>query len=266
MFDKGNFKTLAQFDEAFRGSQLVSNWVGDLEMELANAAIRDAKWRERRIQFCEEFLRQFPDEDQFIRERMRRARAETTKTGLDFGKEGIPLDQLPAVTEPARQEHEPLLAAAASAVNRKIGRNEPCPCGSGKKYKKCCLPKDEAEARARFRAAEVTPSPRPDEAPIQTVPSAVSQEPPLDWNEEARGEGTLPPETERQLDELWLAFEALSKPTTEQMNTFLSRLLELPAANGGSGIPGFSLLAARPRDLSHVSGFGELLVHTKGGA
>ena len=25
----------------------------------------------------------------------------------------------------------------------KIGRNEPCPCGSGKKYKKCCLGKDE---------------------------------------------------------------------------------------------------------------------------
>ena len=23
-------------------------------------------------------------------------------------------------------------------VNQKIGRNEPCPCGSGKKYKKCC--------------------------------------------------------------------------------------------------------------------------------
>jgi len=23
-------------------------------------------------------------------------------------------------------------------LNRKIGRNEPCPCGSGKKYKKCC--------------------------------------------------------------------------------------------------------------------------------
>jgi hypothetical protein len=25
---------------------------------------------------------------------------------------------------------------------RKIGRNEPCPCGSGKKYKKCCLEND----------------------------------------------------------------------------------------------------------------------------
>lgn len=21
----------------------------------------------------------------------------------------------------------------------KVGRNEPCPCGSGKKYKKCCI-------------------------------------------------------------------------------------------------------------------------------
>jgi uncharacterized protein YecA (UPF0149 family) len=26
----------------------------------------------------------------------------------------------------------------------KVGRNEPCPCGSGKKYKKCCLLKEEA--------------------------------------------------------------------------------------------------------------------------
>jgi len=23
----------------------------------------------------------------------------------------------------------------------KVGRNDPCPCGSGKKYKKCCLNK-----------------------------------------------------------------------------------------------------------------------------
>ena len=28
----------------------------------------------------------------------------------------------------------------------KIGRNEPCPCGSGKKYKKCCLEKEKAKA------------------------------------------------------------------------------------------------------------------------
>jgi len=26
---------------------------------------------------------------------------------------------------------------------RKVGRNDPCPCGSGLKYKKCCLNKDQ---------------------------------------------------------------------------------------------------------------------------
>ena len=26
-------------------------------------------------------------------------------------------------------------------TERKIGRNEKCPCGSGKKYKKCCIGK-----------------------------------------------------------------------------------------------------------------------------
>ena len=35
------------------------------------------------------------------------------------------------------------------------GRNDPCHCGSGRKYKQCCLDKDEAEARAAHaRAAE----------------------------------------------------------------------------------------------------------------
>lgn len=32
----------------------------------------------------------------------------------------------------------PAAAAPAIASSAKIGRNEPCPCGSGKKYKKCC--------------------------------------------------------------------------------------------------------------------------------
>ena len=44
-------------------------------------------------------------------------------------------------------------AAAKSAVKRqpirtaakKVGPNDPCPCGSGKKYKKCCMQKDKLE-------------------------------------------------------------------------------------------------------------------------
>ena len=39
----------------------------------------------------------------------------------------------------------------------KIGRNEPCPCGSGKKYKHCCLKQQEAAARA-LAAASVRPT------------------------------------------------------------------------------------------------------------
>jgi tetratricopeptide (TPR) repeat protein len=39
----------------------------------------------------------------------------------------------------------------------KIGRNEPCPCGSGKKYKHCCLQQQEAAARA-LAAAAVRPT------------------------------------------------------------------------------------------------------------
>jgi Tfp pilus assembly protein PilF len=40
------------------------------------------------------------------------------------------------------------------------GRNDPCPCGSGKKYKKCCLVKDEAAAAAA-RPPPPPPAPKP---------------------------------------------------------------------------------------------------------
>jgi hypothetical protein len=36
-----------------------------------------------------------------------------------------------------------------------VGRNDPCPCGSGKKYKKCCQDKDQAAA-ATARVALAT--------------------------------------------------------------------------------------------------------------
>ena len=52
----------------------------------------------------------------------------------------------------AQQEREMKLQAAQSKtpekqetvrrVAAKVGRNEPCPCGSGKKYKKCCMQRD----------------------------------------------------------------------------------------------------------------------------
>ncbi len=38
---------------------------------------------------------------------------------------------------------------------KKVGRNDPCPCGSGKKHKFCCLHKDNAPA-ANSHAGEVS--------------------------------------------------------------------------------------------------------------
>jgi hypothetical protein len=48
-------------------------------------------------------------------------------------------------------------------VEGNLGRNDPCHCGSGRKYKQCCLAKDEANARAA-RAKEAAEAPLPAEA------------------------------------------------------------------------------------------------------
>ena len=40
-----------------------------------------------------------------------------------------------------QKEYDRLQPAKPEPIRvAKVGRNEPCPCGSGKKYKKCCLP------------------------------------------------------------------------------------------------------------------------------
>jgi hypothetical protein len=41
---------------------------------------------------------------------------------------------------------------------RHVGRNDPCPCGSGKKFKKCCLGKDEDELIAQVNARSSVPA------------------------------------------------------------------------------------------------------------
>jgi len=47
------------------------------------------------------------------------------------------------------------------------GRNEPCHCGSGRKYKHCCLAKDDSKASAaRAKAAA--------EAPVQSTEAATA--------------------------------------------------------------------------------------------
>jgi hypothetical protein len=63
---------------------------------------------------------------------------------------------------------------------RRPGRNEPCHCGSGKKYKHCCLSSDEEAEREALaqKAAAATPSAAAEEGapqPAPPPPRATSQ-------------------------------------------------------------------------------------------
>lgn len=49
----------------------------------------------------------------------------------EHGMTPIPKDELAPVLEELSNAHQELMA-------RRVGRNDPCPCGSGKKYKRCC--------------------------------------------------------------------------------------------------------------------------------
>ncbi|MGI2134516.1 SEC-C metal-binding domain-containing protein [Shewanella baltica] len=56
------------------------------------------------------------------------------------------MDRLVADLKPVSSEHQIedvrkiSFGKQSQIEGRKVGRNEPCPCGSGKKYKRCCIP------------------------------------------------------------------------------------------------------------------------------
>ena len=55
----------------------------------------------------------------------------------------MPVDSVRPPAEPssapAPAPESAMVAGASIAAGPKVGRNAPCPCGSGKKYKKCCM-------------------------------------------------------------------------------------------------------------------------------
>ena len=241
----GRIDSIEEFDERFRGTQSLFNWIQDLEDELWNAGLEDRQFLTARIALSEEGLRRFPAEDELMTENRRRALAESyyelgetgkaeslyrdwlkldprwgwgwigwsdcyrftrtelrdwgrserilreglaivdvrdrsdlaerladlcgeqgrveeakefrqqakrsaaametsrsvssagtvlrKKTQINFGGEGLPLSELSNVAAMVRGKSSPV-----SVGKNKVGRNDPCPCGSGKKFKKCC--------------------------------------------------------------------------------------------------------------------------------
>jgi len=73
--------------------------------------------------------------------------ASEDKNGLTFQREVKNFEALIVQHEIDHMDGILLYQRKAQPVE-KIGRNEPCPCGSGKKYKKCCIDKGIGIGRA----------------------------------------------------------------------------------------------------------------------
>jgi hypothetical protein len=76
-------------------------------------------------------------------------------TGLEFAAQGVEFRSalFEAMDKPLLEllgSTFSIIGKTGSTVRRaseKVGRNDPCPCGSGKKHKKCCLKKDQQRSR-----------------------------------------------------------------------------------------------------------------------
>jgi len=81
----------------------------------------------------------------------------------------------------ANQAPSAEVPAPPAPAHARPGRNEPCHCGSGRKYKHCCLEEDErlaAAARAKAASeAALTPSPEATVSPPLRAPKHQTQQP-----------------------------------------------------------------------------------------
>jgi tetratricopeptide (TPR) repeat protein len=74
---KPEFKNVKEAETIFSGEEFVSNWCQDLEVELGNAALDDASYCQRRIEYCNDFCLIFPESGGLLMHNMKRAIAES---------------------------------------------------------------------------------------------------------------------------------------------------------------------------------------------
>ena len=84
-----------------------------------------------RVQTQEEIQQAEQQIEEESERRAEQARAQHSEFGLGVSEEPV------AVEELTLPEQEPVKVQPVRRYGDKIGRNDPCPCGSGKKYKQC---------------------------------------------------------------------------------------------------------------------------------
>jgi hypothetical protein len=118
---------------------------------------------------------------------------------------------------------------AARERQGRTGRNASCPCGSGRKYKKCCLPLDEsavAKASEPVQRVELHATPL---LPESDDANAVDDF--FDFSDEAEPIGNEPelaPEVYAAVDRVWNDFNRHPNPTCAHLDALLDQLLALP--------------------------------------
>ena len=70
-------------------------------------------------------------------ETVRRMFLVQVRTNQEVKRERVAKETGTAAATKSEVKKQPVRTAAT-----KVGPNDPCPCGSGKKYKKCCMQKD----------------------------------------------------------------------------------------------------------------------------
>lgn len=76
--------------------------------------------------------------EHFFRMNIATEKQETANVDYGRGPEAPGPGQGGDATEAGQRARKPIKVATYRREEPKVGRNDPCPCGSGKKYKKCC--------------------------------------------------------------------------------------------------------------------------------
>jgi len=109
-----NLGKLALEDGDLQAAREMFEWV----LELVPTSRLSSKDRTEYQQFTREMLDEIDD--------------------LEHGRSAVGRDIPWPEVQQFRSAHDSLALTQPARQTRKVGRNEPCPCGSGKKYKKCC--------------------------------------------------------------------------------------------------------------------------------
>jgi HEAT repeat protein len=83
------------------------------------------RWRKERAERERRLAQRLAELEEMDR-RFAERRSVGPSAAAGWDQRTVPVEDFPEVTEPIRRTGE------------RVGRNDPCPCGSGKKFKKCC--------------------------------------------------------------------------------------------------------------------------------